>query len=235
MGAELLSMREELDAAVDEILKDLPDTSTFDKTVYLHDAVANRVTYTFTVNDQTPYGALVEGEAVCNGYATAYQLLLQKAGIRAWTVNGEGNGEAHAWNVVWLDDETCVYTDVTWNDQEDRIFHYYFNMSLDEIDDDHFVREDVFDLPECGHDSYGYSDLSEDCNIVRQSDGADVLINYLTVIDENYSEASFFFIGDSFEAWLDENGDGIFSYTGCYRYGHTSLGNEIIMTFEYKN
>lgn len=230
---ELQLKRQELDAAVEEILINLPDGSNFDKMLYLHDAVAGKVVYTFTENDQTAYGALVEGMAVCNGYATSYQLLLQKAGIRAWTVNGYANGEAHAWNVVWLSDDICVYTDVTWNDQEDHTYHYYFNMSLEEIDDDHSVNE-VFKLPECGHGEYGYSDLVWDCNIINQYDKVDVLQQFLTSKDENTAEASFFFVGDSFEKWLKRNEKDIFGIIGCSSYHYNYFGNEIVMTFEYQ-
>ncbi len=48
----------------------------------------------------TAYGALVDGSAVCDGYATAFKMLLNKAGIDSEVVSGLGNGGGHAWNVV---------------------------------------------------------------------------------------------------------------------------------------
>lgn len=54
------------------------------------------------------YGALMRGEkgsvmAVCNGYALAFSLLLQRCGIRSAVVPGYLNGGLHAWTLVQLD------------------------------------------------------------------------------------------------------------------------------------
>lgn len=50
------------------------------------------------------YGAIVKGEALCVGYASAYQLLCYMADIKAITVNGFLNGNIpHAWNMIYLD------------------------------------------------------------------------------------------------------------------------------------
>lgn len=50
------------------------------------------------------YGAIVKGEALCGGYASAYQLLCHMADVKAITVNGYLNGNIpHAWNMIYLD------------------------------------------------------------------------------------------------------------------------------------
>ena len=50
------------------------------------------------------YGAIVKGEALCGGYASAYQLLCYMADIKAISVNGYLNGNIpHAWNMVYMD------------------------------------------------------------------------------------------------------------------------------------
>ena len=64
----------------------------------------------------TPYGGLVEGTAVCLGYATTFQLLCDLAGVECITVVGAAHYSRndHAWNMVRLDgDWYCV--DVTWD------------------------------------------------------------------------------------------------------------------------
>lgn len=226
--AEIVSKRAELESVVSEILSGVPDGSVFEKALYLHDAVAERVTYIETENDQTPYGALVEGQAVCNGYATSYQLLLQRAGIRAWTVNGTAGGEVHAWNVVWLSEGVCVYTDVTWDDQEEILSRYYFNMSLQDIDDDHTVNTD-FVLPECEHYDYGFSDLGE-CNILSEDDGAEVLARFLGEAQNGERRASFFFTGNSFKEWFDANSTDLANHIGSFSISYTCVGNEIFVT-----
>lgn len=73
----------------------------------------------------TAYGALVQRQAVCDGYAYAFQLLCSYAGIPAATVTGmsqrdEGLGESgyvenHAWNLIAYGEE-YYYCDPTWDD-----------------------------------------------------------------------------------------------------------------------
>ncbi len=226
-GNQLVSMRSELESVVSAIIDAMPEGSVFDKALYLHDEVAKRVTYTFTDNDQTPYGALVEGRAVCNGYATAYQMLLQRAGIRAWTVNGTSRGENHAWNVVWIAEDICVYTDVTWDDQS-VIMHYYFNMSLDEIDDDHNTNID-FALPECSHTEYGYDDLCEDSIVIYDTDGVSKLNGRFVNAPDGGKMIQIFYMGENFDAWLSKYGMKIFVMTGGDEISYMNVGNEYVI------
>ncbi len=143
--------------------------SDYDKSLMLHDELAARITYhqeayeeymaaeeildeeekaaemarldALYPNIHTAYGALVEGKAVCDGYAKAYAYLLHKVGIYSHVAVGTGNGGGHAWNLVRLDGEWC-YTDLTWDDQ-DEVFYDYFNMTLEQ-------------LKESGHEFFWY-------------------------------------------------------------------------------
>ena len=226
---DIAAKRAELDALVDEVLKGVPEGSTFDKALYLHDKVAETVIYKYGTHDQTPYGALVLGEAVCNGYSTAYQLLLMRSGIRAWTVNGYSKDEPHAWTVVWLDDETCVYTDVTWDDQDDHgvILRNYFNMSLDEIDDDHFVNE-LFVLPECNHDEQGYYEVIG--AVINDSDGVEKIIGLFSAGENGEHTATFCYKGADFNAWFNNNSNDIFAALGAKSLSYSMYGNEVTVT-----
>ena len=78
-------------------------------------------------------------------------------GISKNPTSPTGQSERHAWNAVWLDDQTCVYTDVTWDDQGDHLFHYYFNLSYQEFRADHTEDETVV-LPVCNHEDCSYFD-----------------------------------------------------------------------------
>lgn len=73
---------------------------------------------------QEAYGVLVDGSAVCNGYAQAFHLLAAGAGITSVVVTGEANGGvttgAHAWNRVLIDGEWLV-VDTTWDDAQDAL------------------------------------------------------------------------------------------------------------------
>ena len=54
--------------------------------------------------------------AVCEGYAKAFQLLMNAAGVANAYIVGLGNGGGHAWNMAQMDDGYYYYFDVTWND-----------------------------------------------------------------------------------------------------------------------
>jgi hypothetical protein len=82
-----------------------------------------------------PYGALVEGTAVCLGYATTFQLFMDLLGIECITVLGaayRSTGD-HAWNMVKLNGEWyCV--DVTWDLGKSRPeLCSYFNVTSDHM------------------------------------------------------------------------------------------------------
>lgn len=108
-GSALTSAKSAYNAKVDELSKGLSGKSDYEKSKIIHDRLIDTVTYVSTNNDQNAYGALVEGKAVCNGYARAYQHLMNKAGIPTWFVRGSsinpstGTSIGHAWNIVKLD------------------------------------------------------------------------------------------------------------------------------------
>lgn len=62
------------------------------------------------------YGALVKKKPVCEGYARAYQYLLQKLGIEALMVAGDCRPDGrHAWNIINMEGD-YYHMDVTWGD-----------------------------------------------------------------------------------------------------------------------
>lgn len=231
-GNALTKAREAMEQAVNGIMEGLPTTSNYDKALYLHDALAKRVTYKEAGEHQTAYGALVLGEAVCMGYAMAYQLLLEKAGMNSWTVTGESRGIPHAWNVVWLDSSTCVYTDVTWDDQGDNIFHYYFNLSKSEMAEDHIIDTDIFTLPSCNHADESYFDVNH--KMVDDSTSAVTVAAMFGDTVENSRSADICYTGSDFSAWMNRNGSALYSALGGNGGNPTfyisSLGKEIKLT-----
>lgn len=134
-------------------------TTDYEIALYLHDYLAEHITYTLEGDHPSAYAALIRGEAACYGYSKAYQCLLNAVGIRARTITGDspdenGNLSGHAWNQIWLDGE-CYYADVTWDDFEDVTMHGYFAISLEKISADH-IAEPEFILPECGHETINF-------------------------------------------------------------------------------
>lgn len=136
------------------LTRGLEGKSDYEKSVILHDRVCDAVMYNLdSLHNQTVVSSLVFGESVCAGYARAYQMLMQAAGIPCHYVvgtadNGAGIG-GHGWNMVQLDGQ-WYYTDVTWDDQNDtggQIYYSYLNVTYDQIAVDHFADEYAAYLP----------------------------------------------------------------------------------------
>lgn len=112
----------------------------------LHDALCTRVTYGGADElRHTAVGALLTGQAQCEGYAQAMALICRMAGIPCGVVTGtactsDGRTEPHAWNIALMDGET-VYLDVTWDDQDAQnlIGYWYFALTEEEIGADHLM------------------------------------------------------------------------------------------------
>lgn len=82
----------------------------------------------------TAYGCLVEGQAVCEGYANSVQLLCEMMNIPCLKVTGTAYGGDHIWNAVYLNDKWWML-DVTFNDpigkQDNSDRWSYFLLDLD--------------------------------------------------------------------------------------------------------
>lgn len=129
------------------VVKDIMDNqitagmSDYEKELALHDYVTSHCVYSEDADQESDsdiyraYGALVNGNAVCNGYAEAMQILLLCADINSKFVTGKAENIDHAWNLVELDGK-WYHLDATWDDpkpdQGERLLHPYFNVT-DEI------------------------------------------------------------------------------------------------------
>ncbi len=80
-----------------------------------------------------PTGVFLNGYAVCEGYAEAMKLLCDREGIPCITVLGTGNGGAHKWNYVKMEDGLWYLIDATWNDQSANVFYDYFLTGADTV------------------------------------------------------------------------------------------------------
>lgn len=143
---ECLAMQRELLERAQELLAGLKaDMTPFERELYLHDALLSGCAYApgpeYPPTAFTAYGALVEGEAVCEGYASAMRLLLRGAGIPSRQVNGTVDGVAHTWNAVLLDG-AWYHLDPTWDDTEIGIRYDYFNITSQTLLEDHTISPD---------------------------------------------------------------------------------------------
>ncbi|MBQ6489866.1 MAG: S-layer homology domain-containing protein [Solobacterium sp.] len=83
------------------------------KALFLHDKIVTETEYDTTLSRFNAYQALVEGNAVCQGYALAYKYLLNKAGITSDVISSDVLN--HAWNTAVIGGKT-YYVDCTWDD-----------------------------------------------------------------------------------------------------------------------
>lgn len=121
----------------------------------LHDYLCTAVAYGGnTEMAHTAVGALLEGQATCEGYAQALTLLYRMAGIPCGMVTGtatdsQGRTDRHAWNIADVDGFTLI--DATWNDQEHLGLntHWYYGLSTGQMAADHTPDAEL-QLPFCG-------------------------------------------------------------------------------------
>lgn len=90
----------------DKIIAALPKGATdFQKVVFFHDYIISNTTYTQEGPHHdiaSAYGALINGKALCHGYAQAMALLCSRSGIENCYATGK-MVEPHIWNKVKLD------------------------------------------------------------------------------------------------------------------------------------
>ena len=113
----------EADRVVDTLITS--GMSDYDVVKALHDYLITHCDYDYRVDiGNMPFishqaeGALLNGTAVCSGYAKAYEALLDAAGIPCETITGYAGGY-HAWNLVQVDGE-WYHVDATWDDPTTR-------------------------------------------------------------------------------------------------------------------
>ena len=107
--------------------------TAYNKTVYLHNSVIQAADYARNSKGEpelaawahTVVGVFNGRGAVCEGFAKAYQLLLNFEGVEAIYVTGESEGTAHAWNVVKLNG-VWYGVDITWDDSNEEDSPYRF-------------------------------------------------------------------------------------------------------------
>ena len=96
-----------------------PQMSLADKIYEVHKWMVNNIQYDTTYSKYHAYNALIEGSAVCQGYAEAFSLFMDELGVPCKMITGtadNGSGtQSHAWNAVQLNGG-WYYIDVTWDD-----------------------------------------------------------------------------------------------------------------------
>ncbi len=177
-------MIEEYNAAVDAVMEGvLPSMTDLEKEIAVNDWLLDNCSYALGDRSKlssTSYGALVLGQAYCDGYAYAAKQLLNKAYIDCLVVYGEADGAEHVWNMVDIEGQ-FYHLDVMWNDAdigfEGKLrFHGYFNLSDDMIKFDHSYENDDL-LPYAVTDGSYYKETG--CYAATKAELEEVFYNQL--------------------------------------------------------
>ena len=126
----------QMEEMAEEILTDIYQEGNIYLTARLiYEYIISDTEYVQNENDQNIAGVFLQREAVCAGYARAFQYLCEKAEIECIYVTGDARDtvEGHAWNIVNLDGD-YYYVDATYGDmpefssslQEDQMLYDYF-------------------------------------------------------------------------------------------------------------
>ena len=149
--------------------------NTYEDIKMVHDYLVDSINYESSLSKQNIYniyGALVNRECVCEGYARAFKYLLDELKIPCIMVigtgtNSQGETENHAWNYVQLGGNWYA-VDTTWDDpvvigggtasEESR--YKYFLVGREIIDQDHSPSGQfteggkIFSYPNVTYESY---------------------------------------------------------------------------------
>ncbi len=160
-AADRLIADKTMENVIRDIVDSIPDTKDqYIKELRVHDALLNICTYDEEAaantaanenkNVYSAYGALVEGRAVCEGYARAMQLLLTRVGIKSSLISGKSvkTGEGHIWNLVTINGSQ-YHLDATWNDVGSSPQHVYFNCTNAQLQRTHAIDKQFSDVT-CG-------------------------------------------------------------------------------------
>ncbi len=150
--------------------------SDFEAAQAVHDYLVRTCVYnksaaglTKPTKAHTAYGVLVENSAVCQGYALAYKLLLNRLGIPCVFVVSKNMN--HAWNLVQIGGE-WYHVDVTWDDPvysdgtdagfDVDVSHNYFLRADTTMKNSlkHYGWEAVYSTPEADYAVRDYADYA---------------------------------------------------------------------------
>ncbi|MGN0554112.1 MAG: transglutaminase domain-containing protein [Oscillospiraceae bacterium] len=156
--AQADNMRVALDLEAGRVIAGFEQGATdYDKLLAIHDAIVLSGNFSWDSEyASTAYGALVDGSAMCEGYAFAFSYLCTAAGIENYVVSGtNSDGDAHLWNKAVCDGK-WYNVDCTWddpilkNENEKYLRHDYFLVSDEEINGiSHFPDTSILPAVPC--------------------------------------------------------------------------------------
>lgn len=150
------------------------ENDIYNKLKKVHDILVNSIEYDTTLNKNNIhdiYGAFINNETVCEGYAKAFKYILDDLNIECILVIGNATNssdetEAHMWNYVKIND-SWYGVDVTWDDpiiigesMINNLRHDYFLKGYYSFNESHIPNERIsetgmpFSIPILENENY---------------------------------------------------------------------------------
>ena len=153
---------QQLKQVIDGALANVSENSSdLDREIAVFNALSDRCEYDFEAEKDegewrayTATGALLDGKAVCDGYARAMELLCAYVKIPCRIIYGTSKGSSHAWNLVELDGN-WYHFDPTWIDSNSIRAYDAFNVTDKVIELNHTIspingeEDGNFEMPAC--------------------------------------------------------------------------------------
>ena len=155
-----------------KIINNLNGTD-YQNILYIHDYLIDNIEYDTTYEKEgchSIYGAFVNNECVCEGYAKAFKYLANSAGyecelMTGKATNSKGETENHLWNCIKINDK-WYEVDPTWDDPiviggnrraTNEMKYRYFLKGTSTFNKDHMLE---YQFTEKGR-SFSYPDISQ--------------------------------------------------------------------------
>lgn len=187
----------------------------YEKIKYVYEYLIKNTEYDMSAkNNQNILSVVTEGRTVCQGYAKAIQLILNKMGVFCILCEGTVKGtESHVWNIVRIDDK-YYHVDATWGDasymiednegdfEAPEINYDYLCIPDDEIEETHVFKDNI-SRPVC--------DSMRDNYYVREG-------LYLTELDTDIIREAFLKARDRGDDMVTLKCENANVYSALYKY-----------------
>ena len=181
-----------LSKKVVEIADKFRHLSDVDKVMAVHDYLIDHIEYSNPHIRSFAYGALIEGKAVCQGYAQSLAMILNNLNVECHTIVAMTKGSnpvLHEWVRVKLDGE-WYYIDLTWDDTpwaEDKNYKYFL-INTDMISRDHETGYSLAGGPEVDGSKYLYYAYKKQGIFAETKDDIDKIIrDQINTTNQSYT------------------------------------------------
>jgi hypothetical protein len=155
-SGDVKAMQAKLDERLRSVTEAVQKKDAFEQILYIHDFIVKNCKFSAEgKNINSAYGALIDGEAQCEGYAFAFGLLAKKLGFDCVTVTGTSSaGQSHAWNKIFLDgfwyNVDCTWDDpvISFDNPDYTRYYYLLVPDRDIMNISHFENRDYVFSPD---------------------------------------------------------------------------------------